>query len=209
MNSWDALCRWVVAHGTTCLEALGFLTGVVNVALAARASIWSWPVGLLNAALYMVVFAQSGLYADTGLQVVYLALGVVGWWYWWRGGPATTEAPMRYMTTREWYGSVAAVLLLWPTLALVTRLVPGARYPWFDAALVAGSLVAQWLLTRKAVEHWLLWIVIDALYVVLFAVRGLMLTMILYAVFFVLAIIGWVRWTRTLRTVSRSTPVPT
>lgn len=195
-----ALCDWLVAHGSSCLEFVGFLTGVLNVWLVTRRSLWNWPVGIINAAVFLVVFARSGLYSDTGLQVVYLLLSAYGWWYWYRRTDTGSTVPITRIDRRATVVLCAVGIASWATLAMVTHRIPGARLPWFDAALVAASLVAQWMMTRKTLEHWIVWIVADVLYVVLFAIRGLTLTAVLYTIYTLLALRGLQQWRRAYAT---------
>ncbi len=195
-------CAWLVAHGSSCAELFGFITGVLNVWLVTRENIWSWPLGVLNAGFYIVVFARTGLYSDTGLQVVYLVLSLYGWWHWLRGAPSrggpSHGAVVVTRTPRRMAVIMAAIALVsWLTLATITRRLPGAALPWLDAALVSISLVAQYMMTRKLLENWLLWIAVDVVYIGLFINRQLPLTALLYAVFLVLAIIGYVQWHRS------------
>ena len=192
----DPFCSWLSAHGSSCAELFGFVTGVANVWLVTRQSIWSWPLGVLNALFYVVVFARTGLYSDTGLQVVYFSLSLYGWWHWRRGGPA--HAPVVVTRTPPRLASRLAIITLctWIALAVITSRIPGAALPWLDAILVATSLVAQWMMTRKLLENWVLWIAVDVVYIGLFAHRGLPLTAILYAIFLGLATLGYVEWRR-------------
>ena len=190
-------CAWLAAHGSSCPELFGFITGVLNVWLITRENIWSWPLGVLNAGFYAVVFARTGLYSDTGLQAVYLVLSLYGWWHWLRGGPGH-DAVVVTRTPRRTAALMAVIALVsWLTLATITRRMPGATLPWLDAALVSISLVAQYMMTRKLLENWLLWIAVDVVYIGLFINRQLPLTALLYAVFLVLAIIGYVQWHRS------------
>lgn len=200
-------CAWLVAHGSSCPELFGFITGVLNVWLVTRENIWSWPLGVLNAGFYVVVFARTGLYSDTGLQVVYLVLSLYGWWHWLRGGPSHEAVVVTRTTRRTALSMTAIALVTWVSLATITRRLPGAALPWLDAALVSISLVAQYMMTRKLLENWLLWIAVDVVYVGLFINRQLPLTAVLYAVFLVLAIIGYVQWHRSAaRTQLASSP---
>lgn len=199
------LCDWLVAHGSSCLELFGFVTGVANVWLVTRQSILSWPLGVLNAVVYLVVFARAGLYSDTGLQGVYFVLSLYGWWHWTRGGAASNvdgahaPAPLPVTSTSPRLAVLltGVVLVTWVALAQITSRIPGAALPWLDAALVSVSLVAQYMMTRKLLEHWLLWIAVDVVYIGLFINRQLPLTAMLYTVFLVLAIIGSVQWHRS------------
>jgi nicotinamide mononucleotide transporter len=205
-----ALCDWLSAHGTSCAELVGFIAGVLNVWLVTRENIWSWPVGIINAAFYIVVFARAGLYSDTGLQGVYLLLSIYGWWQWHRGAAARQHGAARTpLVVTNVRPSLVLPLLgiavaLWLGLAAITSRIPNSTLPWFDAALVASSLVAQWMMTKKLRECWWVWIVVDAAYVGLFIMRGLHLTAVLYFIFFLLAILGLVQWTRSAQ---RSTPL--
>ncbi|WP_411280640.1 nicotinamide riboside transporter PnuC [Gemmatimonas sp.] len=190
-------CAWLAAHGSSCPELFGFITGVLNVWLVTRENIWSWPLGVLNAGFYVVVFARTGLYSDTGLQVVYMVLSFYGWWHWLRGGPNHDAVVVTRTARRTALLMTAIGLVSWITLATITRRMPGAALPWLDAALVSISLVAQYMMTRKLLENWLLWIAVDVVYIGLFINRQLPLTAMLYAVFLVLAIIGYLQWHRS------------
>jgi nicotinamide mononucleotide transporter len=179
---------------------------VLNVWLVTRQSLWSWPLGALNAVFYAVVFARTGLYADTGLQGAYFVLSLYGWWCWWRGAARTTghdaaRAPLPVARTPARLAFLLGVVGggTWLLLATGTSRLPGAALPWLDAALVAASLVAQWMMTRKLLENWLLWIAVDVIYVGLFINRQLPLTAVLYAVFLGLATHGYIVWRRSYR----------
>lgn len=191
------LGTWLTAHGSSYAELFGFITGVLNVWLVTRESIWSWPLGILNALFYVVVFLRAGLYSDTGLQVVYFVLSCYGWWHWRRGG--TDHAPL--VVTRAsnmlWTLLAGIGVATWLALSTITARIPGAALPHLDAALVSVSLIAQWMMTRKLLENWLLWIAVDVVYIGLFINRGLTLTAVLYAIFLILATIGYVQWRRS------------
>lgn len=193
----SAPCAWLAAHGSSCAELVGFITGVLNVWLVTRENIWSWPLGVLNAGFYIVVFARTGLYSDTGLQVAYLVLSLYGWWHWRRGSTKHAAVVVTRTPPRTAVFLAAIALAAWVALATITRQLPGAALPWLDAALVSVSLVAQYMMTRKLLEHWWLWIAVDVVYIGMFLNRQLPLTAILYAVFLVLAIIGSVQWHRS------------
>jgi len=194
-------CAWLLAHHTSCTEAVGAVTGGLNVWLVARQSMWAWPLGVVNAAAYLVVFARAGLYADSALQVAYGWLSLVGWWRWGRGSASMTPAtplPVTRTPRALWPPLVAAAFALWALLALGAAQLPGAALPVLDGLLVSVSLVAQWLMTRKRLENWWLWIAVDVVYIGLFVNRQLPVTAALYALFLGLAIQGLRAWTRTL-----------
>ncbi len=199
MTTLPAICHWLDAHGSSCIEVAGFLTGVVNVWLVTRQNIWSWPIGMANALFYMVVFAHAGLYSDTGLQAVYFILSIYGWWHWWRGGSGHDSLPVTRTSRGLAVLLIAVGTVMWLLMWTVTARIPGVALAHIDSALVAGSLIAQWMMTRKLAENWLVWIVVDLAYVSLFTNRRLPLTAVLYGVFLMLAVTGHIKWRRSWR----------
>lgn len=198
------LCAWFVAHGTSCAEVAGFVFGVINVYLTVREKIWSWPIGIMNAALSAVVFKEHGLYSDFGLQFVYIAMSIYGWYEWLYGGANKTELHVTRTPMKTAAVLVVLGLLAWVLLFNVTSRIPGTKLPLVDAALVASSLVAQWMMTRKLRETWLLWIVINIVYVSMFIFKGLYLFAVLNTVYGVLAVLGHFQWNRSFRHTSHA-----
>ncbi|WP_433793145.1 nicotinamide riboside transporter PnuC [Actinoplanes sp. CA-252034] len=192
----------LVAFGvaTSWAEVLGFLTGLVNVGLLVRRHILNWPVGVLNVLLLMLVFWSAGLYADAGLQIVYVVLGCYGWWAWLYGGADRTRLVVRSTTRAEWLGLAAAGVLLTAGLWLFLDRLTGSTVPLADALTTALSLLATYGQTRKLVESWWIWIVADVIYIPLYGYKGLWLTAILYVAFMILCVLGLRSW----RAVERS-----
>jgi len=182
----------------TWLEAFGFVTGVLCVYLAARENVWNWPIAIVNAAAYVVVFLRAGLYSDTLLQLVYLSLSAYGWYEWKFGGAGRTELSISRATPRLWMICIAVGLVAWLVLSTIAGRLPGTALPRLDAALTSASFVAQWLMTRKVLDNWLIWIAADAVYVPMFYYKGLCLTSALYFIFLILAGMGWRHWRRAL-----------
>jgi nicotinamide mononucleotide transporter len=195
----NAFCAWLVAHGSSCLELFGVILGIVTVYLSTIENIWSWPTALLNAGAFAVVFLRSGLYSDAGLQVIYFVLSLYGWYEWLYGGKGHTELQVSRTPARQWPILIAIGVAGWLVLATVTSRLPGAALPYADAALVSSSLIAQYLMTKKYIENWLLWIVIDVFYVGMFIFKGLRLTAFNYAIYLGLAVMGYVSWRKSQR----------
>jgi nicotinamide mononucleotide transporter len=180
------------------LELGAAAIGLLAVWLMVREHVWSWPIGAVQVAVYIFIFAEARLYADAGLQVVYLGLQFYGWYEWLHGGAQhdrlqVTRASARTLTVALGIGTVG-------TAALGAAL---ARYtnqalPYWDSGIVAFSLVAQWMLARKLLQNWLLWFVIDVVAVGVYFARGLYPTTVLYAVYLGLAVAGWRSWNRSM-----------
>jgi len=179
-------------------EILAVVFGIISVYLSTREHIWSWPTALVNVALYFVVFLEAKLYADMGLQVVYFALSLYGWYEWLYGGENRTELHVsrttRSLGVRLLVIGVATAALLGTILARFTD----AALPYLDSATTSTSLVAQWMMTRKILENWAVWAVVDVVYVGMFIYKRLYLTAGLYTVFLVLAVMGFFQWRRSL-----------
>lgn len=179
------------------LELLAVAFGIISVYLSVRQNIWSWPTAIVNVLLYVFVFRQARLYSDMGLQVVYAILSIYGWYEWLYGGRDRTMLRVSRWSTR----AVAPLLLLaalgtWQ-LGRQFAMRTDAALPYLDAGLTMTSLVAQYLMTRKVLENWIIWIAVDVVYVGMFIYKGLRPTAALYSVFLVLAALGYARWKRS------------
>jgi nicotinamide mononucleotide transporter len=179
-------------------EIGGVLFGVVGVWLTVKENIWCWPAGLVNVALFIVVFWQARLYADMGLQVVYVVLCLYGWWAWLHGGSGhdalrVSRAPKRVLLALGAAGAAGAAVL-----GLTLYRHTDAAVPFWDSTTTSFSLVAQALQTKKWIENWTVWIAVDVVYVGIYVFKKLYLTAGLYAVFLVLAVRGLVEWRRSL-----------
>ncbi|GAA1604731.1 nicotinamide riboside transporter PnuC [Catellatospora bangladeshensis] len=183
----------------TWAEVLGFLTGVLNVWLLVRQNVANWAVGILNVLLLLVVFWTYGLYADASLQLVYVALGLLGWWQWLRRGTDGARLEVSRTTRAEW--TVLAVVGMLATVALWLLLdrATDSTVPLPDALTTVLSLAATYLQTRKKLESWWIWIVADLIYIPLYLYKGLWLTGALYVVFLGLCVAGLLSWQRALR----------
>ncbi|MDQ3754479.1 MAG: nicotinamide riboside transporter PnuC [Acidobacteriota bacterium] len=178
-------------------ETLGFVTGAACVYLVIEENIFNFPVGIANNIFFIALFMQARLYGDAGLQLVYIILGIHGWYWWLRGGQNHTalkvaRAPIHILC-------LLAVLMVIGTLGLtlVLRAVRGSA-PALDALTTMLSLAAQYLLNCKFIENWYIWIIADLLYIYLYAVKGLHLTALLYFIFLCLCLAGLINWHRSL-----------
>jgi nicotinamide mononucleotide transporter len=179
-------------------ELLGFATGLWCVALVARRNVLNFPVGIANCALLLLLFAEARLYADAGLQLVFIALGLQGWWLWQRDRSSRHEAVAVTRAGRAELSRVIALcLLLAAALYLLLTWARGS-VPVLDALIAALSLAAQWLLNRRKLEHWYFWITVDVISIPVYAYKELYLVALLYAVYLVLCIGGLRAWRRAL-----------
>jgi nicotinamide mononucleotide transporter len=179
-------------------EILAVVFGIISVYLSTRENIWSWPTALINVGLYFVVFYEAKLYADMGLQVVYFALSLYGWYEWLYGGENRTELHVSRTPRTLGVRLIVIGVVCAATLGTALARFTDAALPYLDSATTSTSLVAQWMMTRKILENWAVWAVVDVVYVGMFIFKKLYLTAGLYSVFFVLAVMGYIQWKRSL-----------
>ncbi len=189
------------------LEIVAALFGVVSVFLSVRQNIWSWPTAIVNVGLYILIFGEARLYADAGLQVVYVVLNAYGWYHWLYGGKNRTELPVSRTPLRMW--GVLAAIGVAGSLALgsfLARFTPDP-VPYLDASTTTTSLIAQWMMTRKLLENWIIWVAVDVVYIGIYVTRSLKPTAVLYLVFLFLSIFGYVQWRRSEAEQKRDGPI--
>ncbi|SHI66837.1 nicotinamide mononucleotide transporter [Hymenobacter daecheongensis DSM 21074] len=198
---------WTSAAGGTPLEWVAVITGFACVWLAARESLWNFPTAIVSCGLYVVVYNGAKLYADRNLQVVFIAMSLYGWYEWLYGGSRHAALVVTRTRPWEWVSIGLGVLLFTGGFGYYLRQNTDAALPFWDSFTTAGSLAAQYLLTRKRLENWLLWIMVDIIYVPILWYKQLYPTSGLYAVYLALAVYGYVEWRRTARATA-ATPVP-
>src|SRR3989344_3076491 len=200
------------------LEFFGTIFTIWCVWLTAKAKILSWPIGLVGVVLYLFLFYQIQLYSDLAEQVYFLITGIWGWWIWVH--PKTpketkenTELKISVNSLKEniAYGIIIAlgtVLLTYVTsnlnLWLPAYFPQPAAYPFFDALTTAMSLTAQWLLAKKEIENWVLWIGVDAIDVWIYWFKGVKFVSLEYGLFFFIASIGLIKWIKERRGYAKS-----
>lgn len=180
---------------TNWVEVVGFATGAGCVLLAARRNILTFPLGIANNLVFIVLFAGAALYADLGLQLVYLGLGVAGWIAWARGQAPDHRIATRAMPARAVPLLAAAGLAATVVMALLLGLTDSTT-EIADSGTTAGSLIAQVMMNRRWIQSWYVWIAVDVAYVALFAHKDLWITAALYGLFIVLCGYGLRTWRR-------------
>jgi nicotinamide mononucleotide transporter len=176
------------------MEIIAVIFGLLNVFLLTRQNIWAWPCGLLMVSLYAFIFFDARLYSDFILHIIYVILNLYGWYYWLRGGVGDEDVPVTLLSKSSriiWSGVILSGFIIWGT---VMYRFTDADYPFPDAFTTVASLVAQYLLARKKLENWILWIIVDLVAINIYFLKELYFTSGLYLVFLILCIIGWKKW---------------
>jgi len=184
----------------TWLEIVAFVLSVWMVLCNLRVNPTGWPLAIASSLLYALLFADSKLYGEAALQFFFVAMAAWGWWQWLRGTGADGAAlQVGRLTTRQRLACALATAAAWPLLALALKSFTNSDVPWLDALPTVASITGTLLLARKRIENWPVWVAVNVVSVGLFAVKGLWLTVLLYALFTALALAGWRAWRRLAR----------
>jgi len=184
---WGSAITW--------LEIVAVALSLAMVWCNLRVDVTGWPLAIASSALYGVLFAASKLYGEASLQLLFIVVAFWGWWQWMRGRGGDGQAlRVHRMTGRQtaWVG--ALTIAAWPLLGLLLQHQTDSDVPYLDALPTAGSVAGQFLLGRKLIENWLVWLAVNIFSVGLFAHKGLWLTALLYALFALLSVAGWRAW---------------
>ena len=180
------------------LEIAGVIVGLIYLWLEYRASVWLWAASIVMPAIYIFIYAESGFYADMGINIYYLVASIYGWVAWLRRGDdgqplKITHTPRKMILPLIAVGAIAMVVITYILLNYTDSTVP-----YGDSFTTALSVVALYMLARKQAEQWLVWLVVDAVSCALYISKGIHLTAALYGLYTILAWVGYRRWLKMI-----------
>jgi nicotinamide mononucleotide transporter len=193
-----ALTLW--GTPVTWLEVVAFVLALANIACNVFEIHWGWPLTIVASGLYAWLFFASKLYGEASVNVFFAMTAMWGWSQWLRGHNDDGLDPLKItrLSRAELRGVVLAWAVLWLACSALLHSITDSDVVWADGFVTAGSIVGTFLLGRKFIANWPVWMVVNAASIALFAHKGLTLTVVLYVIFFGLAIWGWVGWHRRL-----------
>jgi nicotinamide mononucleotide transporter len=180
-------------------ELAGFVSGALCVWLLIKQNIWNWPVGIANNIFYIVIFFKSGLYADMGVQFVYIAVAMYGWWNWLHGGVDHSALKVARASAAGLLGYLALAAAGTGVLYWILHRFTPSTVPFADGLTSALFLTAQYMMSRKLIENWWFWIVGDGLVIALYIYKHLYLTSVLYLIFLAMSVAALVEWSRAAK----------
>lgn len=182
------------------LQIAGVALGLLYLWLEYKANIWLWIVGILMPCVHCVLYYQKGIYADCAMQAYYIIAGLYGLTIWLLGRK-NTKKPLRITHTPRSLALylLAIYVLLHIIIYLVLVLFTDSTVPFWDSMTTAMSMIAMWLLSRKYIEQWLVWLVVDVITAGLYLYKGIPLTAGLYTLYTTLAFVGYMRWRRVYK----------
>jgi nicotinamide mononucleotide transporter len=187
--------------GKLWIEVFGVVTGILYVILEVRQNRWLWPLGIATSATYVLVFFTEKFYADMGLQVYYVLISIYGWYFWSRGGARENrgELPVSHLTRGMAAALLTIFLAAWAVMWLVLDRYTDSPVPVGDSFTTALAVVATWMLTRKILEMWYLWMAANLVSILLYIYKGLYPTVILYVIYLGMSVYGYIEWKKSMR----------
>ena len=184
------------------LEIIGTLVGLLYLWLEYRASIYLWAASIVMPAIYIFVYYDAGLYADFGINIYYLGAALYGWTVWRYGNKdnAQAELPITQIPTRSILKASFVFVIVFVAIAWLLIHHTDSDVPWGDAFTTALSIIGMWMLARKYLEQWWVWIVVDVVCAGLYIYKELYFTSGLYALYAIIAIFGWLNWKKLMKT---------
>ncbi|MBN2487312.1 MAG: nicotinamide mononucleotide transporter [Bacteroidales bacterium] len=178
------------------IEIIATLTGFIYLLYSIAGDKKLWLFGLISSSLYVYICYAAGIYADMGINIYYVLVSIYGWAHWafYHNGATVSEMPYSRAKAREWLLLAAFTGAIYVVLVFVLKKFTNSTIPYIDSFTTALSVTATWMLARKMVEHWLVWIVVDSISAGLYIYKGLYPTSFLFGVYTVLALSGYKRW---------------
>lgn len=184
---------------TNWIEIVGAILSLVYLYLSIKQQISLWLFGFLSSAFYIVVFFQTRFYADMSLQFYYLGVSVYGWINWKRGSQESGHELTAAKTSKAlMLRLLVASILIYAAYYIVLAKFTDSTIPKADSLVGMLSVIGTWMLARKLIENWLVWIVADGLATGLFFYKELYPTAILFIIYTGMAAIGYFQWKKTI-----------
>jgi len=179
------------------IEILGVAFGLWSVWLTVKENVWCWPIGIINILFFMVMFANAKLYADFLLQVIFLVLSFYGWYFWVHPKSGKEKVPVTIMNLANRAFTFGTFIGGTVVMGYLLSTYTDASVPYWDSSTTVMSIIAQFLMSRKKLECWAIWITADVIDTGIYLYKELYLTSILYLVFLGLAIVGLLAWRKS------------
>lgn len=179
------------------LEPIAVVLGILSVYLTVKQNLWCWPTGIAMTILYVIIFFNAKLYSDTFENAVYIVLQIYGWYFWVYGGKKKNELQVTRLSNKKRKHWMLGIIIISVIAGYLIDNYTDAELAYADALTTVMSLSAQWLMSKKKIENWFLWINVDVMALFIYTIKGLYMTTGLYAVFLWLAVAGLLSWKKS------------
>ena len=193
----ETVLEWLLSNK---IELLGAILGISYIFLSIRQNIFTWSVGLATSVLYIVVFFNAKFYADMALQGYYVLISIYGWYYWAKGSrhEKSGKPAIKRTSKKLWFKLLVASGIIYTIILVVLLEFTDSNVPYMDSFTTAFSIIATWMLARKYIEHWIIWIFVDLFSAGLYIYKNLWPTVFLFLVYTVMAILGYHEWKKNI-----------
>ena len=183
------------------LELIGTIVGLVYLWLEYKASVYLWITGIIMPAIYIFVYYEAGLYADFGINIYYLIAAIYGWvsWTFYKSKGESSERPITYTPRIYIFPLLLTFFVSFIGIAWILMEFTNSDVPWLDSFTTAWSIVGMWMLAKKYIEQWLTWIIVDIVSIGLYIYKDLYFTAALYALYTVIAVLGYFNWKKIMQ----------
>lgn len=187
------MLAWITANY---VEIIGATLGLIFLFLEIKENVWLWPVGLLSSVFYVAIFFSAKFYADMGLQVYYVLISIYGWYKWWRGSKNSEEDDLPIVRLNARLAMMLAVvtLLIFVGIAEVLKRYTDSPVPYWDSFISSLSIVATWMLAKKIIEMWWIWVIANFVSLCLYFWKGLYPSVVLFFFYTVMSFAGYYAW---------------
>ena len=183
--------NWIIENW---IEIVGALIGFIYIFFEIKVNKWMWPIGILTSIFYIIIFFNSKFYADMSLQFYYIVISIIGWYWWNKEQNLNKELKIRKLNKTLLLQLILSSTIVFIFLSYILVNYTDSPLPYWDSLTTALSIIATWMLARKIIEQWILWIIIDLISMLLYLYKGLYPTSILFLIYSGLAIIGYLQW---------------
>jgi len=190
----EIIINWIADHY---FEVLAAGLGFIAIFLQIKQNVWYWLVSIIMVSMYIYIYIDARLYADMSLQVYYLVISFYGWYMWLFGNKLddkNTELPVSTTSNNLLFILGIISIVLFFLIGWFLSQFTDSDVPFWDSFTTSLSFVATWMLARKKIENWLIWIVVDATSVVIYMYKHLYPTAILFLFLTLLAFVGYRKW---------------
>lgn len=183
---------------TNWIEIVGAILSLIYLYLSIKQKLSLWFFGIISSLFYIVIFFQTKFYADMSLQFYYVVISIYGWINWKHGDDlAGKEMLAAQLTKRLFVNLCIATGLIYIIYYFILSRYTDSTIPKADSVVGALSIVGTWMLARKLIENWIVWIVADGLCVGLYFYKGLYPTAILFIIYTLMAAVGYWEWKKS------------
>jgi nicotinamide mononucleotide transporter len=188
----------------TWLEAVAVFFGIASVFYSMREHIWVYPTGIVSTLIYVWICLQYKLYADMGINAYYFSMSIYGWYIWTHPKENQAVLPVTWLKPKGWLISILIFIASYGVLSFVLSNFTDSDVPYWDSFTTSSAFVGMWLMAKKKVENWIMWIITDLVSVPLYFYKGLILTSFQFLFFTVLAFLGLFAWIKSARNYANS-----